>query len=86
MEFEKLLGPNDPPTMQYSRQLAENLCRLGETHECEKLCRANVQASELAYGRDNHNTLECMQTLADAPVKQFRIDEAEPLMADTWLA
>lgn len=75
----KLLGPDDPKTLESMTQVGDILQREGHPDEAEKLVRPALASERRILGNQNELTLNAMNVLVITISSQGRYDEAEKL-------
>ncbi len=75
----RLLGPDDPVTLQSMHALAVNLYEQGRYADTEKLLGQTIEIERRVLGPEHPTTLSSMNTLANAFLADGRYGEAEAL-------
>ncbi|KAL5867143.1 hypothetical protein ACKVWM_007998 [Pyricularia oryzae] len=76
---EKVLGPENPSTLNSMNNLALVLYRQGKYEEAEQMHRKTLALYEKVLGPENPSTLNSMNNLASVLKNQGKYEEAEHL-------
>jgi serine/threonine protein kinase/tetratricopeptide (TPR) repeat protein len=79
----RVLGPENPDTLNSMNSLAVDLMNEGQFAEAEKLMRETLDIRRRVFGPENPETLNSMNSLATVLSREGRYTEAEKLMRET---